>query len=66
MAFLPSWVQRIAHLTPTYYAVDGLRQAMFYRTMPTVPVDLLALGATAAVSLAVGALALSGRRIRGS
>jgi ABC-2 type transport system permease protein len=61
VAFLPAWVQRLSHFTPTYYAVDGLRQAMFYTAMPTVPTDLVVLAGTAAVSVVVGAVVLAAR-----
>jgi ABC-type multidrug transport system permease subunit len=59
VAFLPEWVQKIAHVAPTFYSVDALRQAMFYGTTPTIPTDLFVLGLTAAVSVGVGAFALA-------
>ena len=30
-AFLPDWIQNIAHFTPTFYGVDALEEAIFYR-----------------------------------
>ena len=59
VAFLPGWVQKVAHAAPTFYSVDALRQAMFYKTTPNVPFDLMVLGLAAGASLAVGALVLS-------
>jgi ABC-2 type transport system permease protein len=62
IAFLPHAVQGIARAFPTYYAVEGVREALFYDTMPTLGRNLAVLAGTAAVSLVVGSLALSRRR----
>ena len=58
VAFLPGWVQRVAHLTPSYYAVEGLREAMFYSRTPAVGTDLLVLALAAVLSVTVGAATL--------
>lgn len=65
IAFLPDFIQGIARGFPTYYAVEGVREVLFYDAMPTLGRNLIVLGGTAAISLAVGATALAragGRR----
>jgi ABC-type multidrug transport system permease subunit len=66
IAFLPGFVQDVARAFPTYYAVEGVREVLFYESMPTLGRNLAVLLATAAVSLLVGsyALARSGRDAR--
>jgi ABC-2 type transport system permease protein len=66
IAFLPSAVQAVARAVPTYYAVEGVREVLFYERMPTLGRNLLVLAGTAVVSLVVGsyALARSGREAR--
>ncbi|MDQ1711470.1 MAG: type transport system permease protein [Frankiaceae bacterium] len=59
IAFLPSFVQGVARFFPTYYAVEGVREVLFYERMPGLGRNLAVLLATAAVSLLVGSLALS-------
>ncbi len=63
VAFLPSFVQGVARAFPTYYAVEGMREALFYESMPGLGRNLTVLAATAAISVLVGAatLAHSGR-----
>jgi ABC-2 type transport system permease protein len=65
IAFLPDFVQAVARAFPTYYAVEGVREVLFYDSMPTLGRNLAVLGATALASLAVGSAALAragGRR----
>jgi ABC-2 type transport system permease protein len=66
IAFLPSMVQAVARAVPTYYAVEGVREVLFYERMPMLGRNLLVLAGTAVVSLVVGsyALARSGREAR--
>jgi ABC-type multidrug transport system permease subunit len=66
IAFLPGFVQDVARAFPTYYAVEGVREVLFYESMPTLGRNFAVLLATAAVSLLVGsyALARSGRDAR--
>lgn len=59
IAFLPDFVQSVARAMPTFYAVEGIREVLFYDRMPTLGRNLTVLAGTAAVSLLVGALALS-------
>ncbi|HEU0133083.1 MAG TPA: ABC transporter permease [Mycobacteriales bacterium] len=62
VAFLPSFVQTVARAVPTYYAVEGVREVLFYERMPTLGRNLGVLLATAAVSLVVGSVALARER----
>lgn len=59
IAFLPEFVQSVARAFPTYYAVEGVREVLFYDQMPTLARNLSVLGGTALVSLLVGAVALA-------
>ncbi|MBK5308215.1 MAG: ABC transporter permease [Frankiaceae bacterium] len=59
IAFLPDFVQGVARAFPTYYAVEGVREVLFYDSMPTLGRNLAALTATAVVSLVVGSVALA-------
>lgn len=47
IAFLPEWLRMLSSLVPTRYAIDGMRQALFYSTLDGVPADLLILIVTA-------------------
>jgi len=58
VAFLPAWLQDLSRLIPTRYAIDGLRQSLFYPGLDGVTTDLLVLGATALGAVAVGAVAV--------
>ena len=60
-AFLPGWVQGIAHFTPTYYGVDALEKAIFYQSTDNLGLDLAVLAATAVLGLLVGVLSLRRR-----
>lgn len=62
VAFLPGWVQSAARATPTYYAVEGVREVLFYDAMPHLARNLAVLTATAVLSLVVGSFALARRR----
>jgi ABC-2 type transport system permease protein len=54
--FLPHWLRRITALVPTRYAIDGLRQSLFYPDVHGLMTDLLVLLGTAAVAVIVGAV----------
>ena len=58
VAFLPGWVQTIARFIPTYYGVHALQMAIFYSSTDLLDRDLLVLGATSAVTLTLGVIAL--------
>jgi ABC-2 type transport system permease protein len=59
IAFLPRAVQDAARLFPTYYAVEGVREVLFYDRMPGLGRNLAVLAATALVSLVAGSVALA-------
>jgi ABC-2 type transport system permease protein len=57
--FLPDWIQAASRLVPTSYAIDGLRQTLFYPDLVGVARDLAfvagcALAAVAGASVALG------------
>jgi ABC-type multidrug transport system permease subunit len=62
-AFLPDWVQTIAHFTPTYYGVHALQMAIFYQSTDQLGRDVAVLVVTAALTVAAGAFALRRRVI---
>jgi ABC-2 type transport system permease protein len=53
--FLPDWLRLITAFVPVRYAIDGLRQTLFYPGLNGVAFDLQVLFATAAVAIAAGA-----------
>src|SRR5437667_333989 len=59
VAFLPDWIQLVSRLVPTRYAIDGLRQALFYPDLIGFGRDLLVLSACAALSIVLASLMLS-------
>jgi ABC-2 type transport system permease protein len=58
IAFLPTWLRTISRAVPTRYAIDGMRQTLFYPDLQGVTTDLVALGAFALAAAAASALAL--------
>ncbi len=60
-AFLPGWVQTIAHFIPTFYGVHALQMAVFYGSTDQFPRDLLVLLVTVALTLTLGVRALNRR-----
>ncbi len=63
IAFLPHWLRTISRGVPTRYAIDAMRQTLFYPDLKGVATDLVALGAFAGAALVCSVLAL-GRRTR--
>jgi ABC-2 type transport system permease protein len=59
VAFLPEWIQTASRIVPTSYAINGLRQAMFYPDLIGFERDLAALCGFAALSVALAALMLT-------
>jgi len=59
IAFLPPLIQSIAHTTPSFYAVEALREALFYAAMPTLGRNLTVLLGTGLLSLILGVWMLS-------
>jgi ABC-type polysaccharide/polyol phosphate export permease len=60
-AFLPGWIQTIAHFTPTFYGVDALEAAIFYQSTDNLGRDVAVLVLTAAGGLALGIMSLRRR-----
>lgn len=59
VAFLPQWLQTASRFVPTSYAIEGLRQALFYPDLVGFGHDMVVLLACAAGSLVLAALMLS-------
>lgn len=58
IAFLPTWLQNISTFVPIRYAIDGMRQALFYPNLDGVNTDLAVLALTALVSVVIGSVAV--------
>jgi ABC-2 type transport system permease protein len=54
IAFLPQWLRTLSSLVPTRYAIDGMRQALFYQNLDGVATDITVLCVTALIACAVG------------
>jgi len=63
VAFLPDWVQAIAHFTPSYYGVHALQMAIFYHSSEQLGRDLAVMFGTAVATLLIGVLALRRRAV---
>ena len=59
VAFLPDWIQTISRFVPTSYAIEGLRQALFYPDLVGFGRDLLVLSGCAAVSISMASVMLA-------
>jgi ABC-2 type transport system permease protein len=62
-AFLPGWIQAIAHFTPTFYGVDALEASIFYQSTDNLGRDVAVLVLTAAGGLVVGIMSLRRRLV---
>ena len=51
IAFLPQWIQIISVFNPFRYAIDGMRQALFYPDLTGLSTDLTVLVGTAVVAV---------------
>lgn len=58
IAFLPEWLRHISAFNPFRYAIDGMRQSLFYPDLSGLPQDVLVLTITAIVCLIAGGLAV--------
>src|SRR5262249_34712304 len=58
IAFLPGWLQALSRVVPTRYAIDALRQALFYEGSAGLAHNVLVLCAFALGALVLGAAAL--------
>ncbi|MBO0823153.1 MAG: ABC transporter permease [Actinobacteria bacterium] len=52
--FLPTWLHRLTEFVPTSYAIDGLRQSLFYPGLYGFGADMRVLLGTALLAVAVG------------
>jgi ABC-2 type transport system permease protein len=59
VAFLPNWIQVVSRFVPTRYAIDGLRQAMFYPDLVGFGRDISVLSGCAVTSIVLASLMLS-------
>jgi ABC-2 type transport system permease protein len=61
IAFLPQWLQTVSVVDPARYAIDGLRQLLFYADPQNVAIDLGVLALAAVLVMGAGS-ALVARR----
>lgn len=52
--FLPTWLRRITTVVPTRYAIDGLRQSLFYPDLHGFGADMRVLLGTAVIAIIAG------------
>ena len=52
--FLPTWLHRMTAFVPTSYAIDGLRQSLFYPGLYGFGMDMRVLLGTAVIAVVVG------------
>jgi ABC-2 type transport system permease protein len=58
IAFLPEWLQTLSSFIPMRYAIDGMRQALFYTTLDGIINDLTVLSLTAFFTVILGSLSV--------
>jgi ABC-2 type transport system permease protein len=56
IAFLPDWLRALSSLVPTRYAIDGMRQALFYQSLAGISTELTILCGISFICCLVGAL----------
>ncbi len=54
IAFLPPWLRAVSAWVPMRYAIDGMRQALFYPDLDGVKHDLLMLCGAALAAMVIG------------
>ena len=59
VAFLPYWLQIASRFVPTSYAIEGLRQALFYPDLTGFHTDMIVLTGSALLSVALASVMLS-------
>ena len=59
VAFLPYWLQVASRFIPTSYAIEGLRQALFYPDLHGFRTDLAVLTGSAILSVLLASIMLS-------
>lgn len=62
-AFLPVWLQTIAHFVPTFYGTHALQMAIFYNSSEGLVQDVAVLGTTALAAASLGVLSLRKRML---
>jgi len=59
VAFLPHWLQIASRFVPTSYAIEGLRQALFYPDLTGFKTDMIVLTGSAIGSVVLASVMLS-------
>lgn len=59
VAFLPYWLQVASRFIPSSYAIEGLRQALFYPDLHGFKTDLAVLTGSAVLSVVIASIMLS-------
>jgi ABC-2 type transport system permease protein len=59
VAFLPNWIRTASRFVPTSYAIEGLRQALFYPDLVGFGRDLAILSGCAALSILLASVMLA-------
>lgn len=59
VAFLPDWIRMASRFVPTTYAIEGLRQALFYPDLVGFGRDLMVLSGCAALSISLASVMLA-------
>ena len=59
VAFLPQWLQLASRFVPTSYAIEGLRQALFYPDLAGFGTDMAVLTGSAFVSVVLASVMLA-------
>jgi ABC-2 type transport system permease protein len=59
VAFLPDWLQGLSRLVPTSYAIEALRQTLFYPDLAGFGQDLAAISAFATAAAVAGTVVLA-------
>src|SRR5919204_92151 len=62
-AFLPVWLQTIAHFVPTFYGTHALQMAIFYNSSEGLVQDVAVLGTTALAATSLGVLSVRKRML---
>ena len=57
-AFLPAWLQTVAHFIPTFYGTHALQSSIFYSSTEGMAQDILVLVGTAFATIALGVFSL--------
>lgn len=57
-AFLPAWLQTVAHFIPTFYGIHALQSSIFYSSTEGMAQDILVLVGTAFATIALGVFSL--------